>query len=55
MYNSRFVLVNLLWPIVQSNLIPKFVDIKIDTFNIDIKDLVKNISKKQKLLWQFIF
>ena len=44
-----------LWPIVQSNLIPKFVDIKIDTFNIDIKDLVKNISKKQKLLWQFIF
>ena len=39
-----------LWPIVQSNLIPKFVDIKIDTFNIDIKDLVKNISKKTKVV-----
>ena len=31
-----------LWPIVQSGLKPKFVDIDPDTLNIDLKDL-KNI------------
>ena len=30
-----------LWPIVQNNLKPIFVDVELDTFNISIKDLKK--------------
>ena len=39
-----------LWPIIQSGLKPVFVDIDPITLNIDIKDLIKKISKKTKAL-----
>ncbi len=39
-----------LWPIVQSGLKPKFVDIDIDTLNINLKDLEKKISTKTKAI-----
>ncbi len=37
-----------LWPIIQNNLKPVFVDVDLDTFNIDLKNLEKKISKKNK-------
>ena len=37
-----------LWPIIQSGLKPKFVDIEKDTLNIDLKDLKSKITKKTK-------
>ncbi len=37
-----------LWPIVQSGLKPKFVDVDINNFNLDIKQLEKKITKKNK-------
>ena len=39
-----------LWPIVQSGLKPKFVDVDLKTFNFDIKDLKKKITKKTKVV-----
>tara|TARA_B100001059_G_scaffold233889_1_gene275011 strand:+ start:333 stop:1562 length:1230 start_codon:yes stop_codon:yes gene_type:complete len=39
-----------LWPIVQSGLIPKFVDIDPLTLNISISDLKKKINKKTKAI-----
>ena len=39
-----------LWPIVQAGLKPKFVDVDLKTFNIDLKDLEKKISKKTKAI-----
>ena len=39
-----------LWPIIQSGLKPKFVDIDLNTLNIDLLDLKKKISKKTKAL-----
>ena len=39
-----------LWPIVQSGLKPKFVDIDPNTLNIDINDFEKKITKKTKAL-----
>ncbi len=39
-----------LWPIVQTGLKPKFVDIDINTLNIDLFDLEKKISKKTKAI-----
>lgn len=39
-----------LWPIIQSGLIPKLVDVKPDTLEIDINDLVKKISIKTKAI-----
>tara|TARA_B100001564_G_C20669051_1_gene685174 strand:+ start:5645 stop:6832 length:1188 start_codon:yes stop_codon:yes gene_type:complete len=39
-----------LWPIVQSGLKPKFVDIDIKTLNFDLNDLEKKISKKTKAI-----
>ena len=39
-----------LWPIVQSGLKPKFVDIDIDTLNINLKDLEKKITTKTKAI-----
>ena len=39
-----------LWPIVQSGLKPKFVDVNLKTFNIDIDDLKKKITKKTKAI-----
>ena len=37
-----------LWPIVQSGLKPKFVDVDVNTLNMNLKDLEKKISKKTK-------
>lgn len=39
-----------LWPIIQSGLKVKFVDIDLSTFNIDLSDLEKKITKKTKAL-----
>ncbi len=39
-----------LWPIIQSGLKPKFVDIDLSTLNIDLIDLKKKINKKTKAL-----
>ena len=39
-----------LWPIIQSGLKVKFVDIDLDTLNISLFDLKKKISKKTKAL-----
>ena len=39
-----------LWPIIQSNLNPKFVDIDLKTLNIDVNDLERKITKKTKAL-----
>ncbi len=39
-----------LWPIIQSGLKVKFVDIDISSLNIDLKDLEKKITKKTKAL-----
>ena len=37
-----------LWPIIQSGLKPKFVDVEKETLNLDLNDLRKKISKKTK-------
>ena len=37
-----------LWPIIQSGLKPKFVDVEKKTLNLDLNDLRKKISKKTK-------
>ena len=39
-----------LWPIIQNNLKPIFVDVEIDTFNIDIDKIEKKITKKTKAI-----
>ena len=39
-----------LWPIVQNNLKPVFVDVDLDTFNISIDDLKKKITSKTKAI-----
>jgi CDP-6-deoxy-D-xylo-4-hexulose-3-dehydrase len=39
-----------LWPIIQSGLKPKFVDVDMSTLNIDIKDLKKKITSKTKAI-----
>ena len=39
-----------LWPIVQTNLVPKFVDIDFNTFNLDINEVEKNITNKTKAI-----
>ena len=39
-----------LWPIVQNNLKPVFVDVELDTFNISIADLKKKITSKTKAI-----
>ena len=39
-----------LWPIVQTNLVPKFVDIDVDTFNLNTDEVEKNITKKTKVI-----
>ena len=39
-----------LWPIIQNNLKPVFVDVELDTFNISIKDLKKKITSKTKAI-----
>ena len=39
-----------LWPLVQFGLKPRFVDIDVDTLNINVEDLIKKISKKTKAI-----
>jgi len=39
-----------LWPIIQSGLRPKFVDIDKNTLNIDLEDLESKITKKTKAI-----
>ena len=39
-----------LWPIIQSGLKPKFVDIDLDSLNINLNDLKKKISKKTRAI-----
>ena len=39
-----------LWPIIQSGLKVKFVDIDLSTLNIDLNDLIRKITKKTKAL-----
>ena len=39
-----------LWPIIQNNLKPVFVDVELGTFNIDIDNLEKKITKKTKAI-----
>ena len=39
-----------LWPIVQNNLKPVFVDVDLDTLNISINDLKKKITSKTKAI-----
>ena len=39
-----------LWPIVQNNLKPVFVDVELNTFNISIEDLKKKITSKTKAI-----
>ena len=39
-----------LWPIVQNNLKPVFVDVNLDDFNISIEDLKKKITKRTKAI-----
>ena len=39
-----------LWPIYQNNLNPVFVDVELDTFNIDVDEIEKKITKKTKAI-----
>ena len=39
-----------LWPIIQNNLKPVFVDVDLETFNIDIDDLLTKITNKTKAI-----
>ena len=39
-----------LWPIIQNNLKPVFVDVELGTFNIDIQSIEKKITKKTKAI-----
>ena len=39
-----------LWPIIQNNLKPVFVDVELGTFNIDIENIEKKITKKTKAI-----
>jgi CDP-6-deoxy-D-xylo-4-hexulose-3-dehydrase len=39
-----------LWPIIQNNLKPVFVDVELDTFNIDVKKIIKKINYQTKAI-----
>lgn len=39
-----------LWPIIQNNLKPVFVDVELDTFNIDVKKIIKKINYRTKAI-----
>ena len=39
-----------LWPIVQAGLKPKFIDIDLESLNVTADELIKNISKKTKII-----
>lgn len=38
------------WPIIQNNLVPVFVDCSLDTFNLKVEDLKKSLTKKTKAI-----
>jgi CDP-4-dehydro-6-deoxyglucose reductase, E1 len=38
------------WPIIQNNLVPVFVDCSLDTFNLKVDDLKKSLTKKTKAI-----
>ena len=40
---------------IQAGLKPKFVDVELKNFNINVESLKKKYQKKQKLSWQFMF
>jgi len=39
-----------LWPIIQAGLIPRFIDVDLDTFSLNYETIKKNISKKTKAI-----
>jgi len=39
-----------LWPLVQAGLRPKFIDVDYKTLNVKAQDIIKNISKKTKVI-----
>ena len=39
-----------LWPIVQAGLIPKFIDVELNSFNLNVKSLEEKITKKTKAI-----
>ena len=39
-----------LWPIVQAGLVPKFVDVSLDTLNVSIEEIKRKITKKTKAI-----
>jgi len=39
-----------LWPIIQSGLKPKFIDVNLKNFNLDLNILERNITKKTKVV-----
>ena len=39
-----------LWPLVQAGLKPKFVDVNIDNFNMDMEEFYKKLNKKTKAI-----
>ena len=39
-----------LWPIVQSGLKPKFIDVDLNTFNLNLNEIEKNITKRTKAI-----
>jgi CDP-6-deoxy-D-xylo-4-hexulose-3-dehydrase len=44
-----------LWPILQHQLKPVFVDVELNTFNICLDDLEKKFQKKLRLSYLFMF
>ena len=36
------------WPIIQSNLVPKFIDVNLKNFSIDLENIKKKNNKKNK-------
>jgi CDP-4-dehydro-6-deoxyglucose reductase, E1 len=39
-----------LWPIIQAGLTPKFIDVDINTFSLNLKTIKENITKKTKAI-----
>ncbi len=39
------------WPIIQSNLVPKFIDVNLKNFSIDLENIKKNLTKKTKAIF----
>ena len=44
-----------LWPLVINGLKPVFVDVDVNTLNVDIEDLKKRLPIKQKCYFVFMF